>query len=267
MVEKTTRPLTDSDRVILARALEKNREQVVPYDFPRRHYWWTAVGEGFCSLILGLIPAVILYQFPLTRPYVFALVVILFLVTVATSPSRTARFIQQQNALRLQDYENESAYIGKILESGTVEIIHVTAYGAIKIAPPYGEKGCGGEYLIDVGNRKALFIRGDYRFEFVESRQKQNQSSSTATEWKFELEQPLHLFYQEYEGYEMKAPKGLPLITQSSTRIIEWRSREAHESITNCQVLDGVSLATLESDLPMLFKRNTDNDPIVSGSF
>lgn len=259
MVEKTTRPISDSDRVILACALERNSGSTVPYDFPRRHYWWAAAGEGFCSLVLGLIPAIILYQFPLTRPYAFALEAILFLVAVATSPYRTARFIQQENALRLQNYEKESSYVGNILESGAVEVIHVTAYGAIEIESVEPVK-CGGAYLIDVGNRKALFIRGDYAIDFIEAELEREESGSTATEWTFELKQPLHT---SYDGYWMNAPNGLPRLA----RVVQWQSQEAREAVTNCQVLDGVSLATLESDLPMLFKRNTDNDPIVSGSF
>ena len=249
MIESTTHPLTDADRKVLEYGLKTRRARVEPQVFTNRDYLWAAWWDGVVGLLWGLIPAAILYQFTPTCPYAFALEAIIFVARAATSPRRTAREREREDTMLHVWHEREMTHAEGILESGTLEVIHVTAYGTVEIASATIGKSPWGEFLIDVGDGEALFLRGDYEMDFVEAELTAEELDSTPTEWRFDLEQPL--FYDVRNKYRLTNGAELPPIT----RIVQWRNREASEAWANGQVLDGVSIHTLEFDFPMLFKK------------
>ncbi|MBC7806200.1 MAG: hypothetical protein H7145_08620 [Akkermansiaceae bacterium] len=231
MIQTATRRFTDAER-------EEIERQLLDMVTETRSFADDLSWRGVAGVICGIV-AIIMVVSLFGIPDAWGIGVIVVATVAGFIVDWRVR--SQTNDLLHYNRRRYAARLAKRLVRGEIEEMTVTASGVVRVIDNYdGISTC----FFDVGNNKVLYLREEALWDAAENAGLDKRDAGMFLPSAFRLtrypdatDEVIHL-----------EPLG-PQLTPLRTLAVSGLEEEYHE-LTNLDVLENVSLATLESDLP-----------------
>ncbi|MBC8134449.1 MAG: hypothetical protein H8F28_01005 [Fibrella sp.] len=234
MIQTATRPFTDAEREAVERQLLNYITEPRRSEIPNA--LWGAFTGFVCGAILAMI-AMLLFEVSETwGANIIAVSVVSGFVLGWRSQQRDA--IAHQNNRR-----QHAAKLAKRLQRGEMEEVIVTASGVVRVEDrEVGINGC----FFDIGDREVLYLSEDTLWNAAENAGPDGRDAETFLPSAFRLTR-----YPDARDEVVHLKPVGPLLTPLRTIVSSWLENEYYD-LADGEVIEGVSLATLEKDLPYL---------------
>lgn len=239
MIQTAIRPFTDAEREEVERQLLNSVNDPTPN-------WWANFGAGvigaFVGGLCGLAIAYLLIRSGLPMMVTLAMGSVVGFVIGWEKHAQQEQWIAQSR-------RRQATQLAKRWQCGEVEEVTVSASGVIQIEDCYD--GING-YFFDIGDQKVLYLRADILWDAAEEAGPEERDAASFLPSVFRL-----IRYPDTNDEVLRLEPLGPLLTPLRTISVNGIEEEYYELVDG-EVIEGVSLATLESDLPYL--STTEND-------
>ncbi len=234
MIQTATRPFTDTERDEVEQQLLYFASETTYRGLP--HPLWGAFGGFVVGAILSMVAMLV---FEVSDRWGATLLVASVLAGFALA-SHTHR---QSEIVFRNNRRQYAARLAKRLQRGEMEEMTVTASGVVRVVDNYDEiNAC----FFDIGDNRVLYIREDSLWDAAESAGPDERDAETFLPSAFRL-----TWYPDADDEIVHLEPLGPQLTPLRTLCVSGLEEEYYE-LGNLDILENVSLATLEKDLPFL---------------
>lgn len=240
MIQTAIRPFTDAER-------EEVERQLLDYvSEPVRSHVPPALWGAFAGFLAGAVCALVaMLVFGASDTWGTILLVgtVLIGFCLAWRESRQGEIISRSNRRQY------AARLAKRLVRGEIEEFTVAASGVVRVVEDCdGVSAC----FFDVGDNKVLFLREEVLWDAAEDAGADERDAETFLPSAFRLTRYPDA-YDEIVSVEALGPLLMPLRTLCLSGL-----EEEYYELSNLDILEGVSLATLENNLSFLAPTDSD---------
>jgi hypothetical protein len=233
MIQTATRPFTDAEREEVEKQLLKHVSEP-HWDVPN------ALWGAFLGFIFGAVSSIVI-MLAIEGSHIWGAAIIV--VSVLTGIVLGWQGILTSRDTLSDGRRQYAAILARRLTRGEMEELTVSASGVVRVEDGNGE---GDGYFFDVGDNKVMYLTEGTLWYAAEDASPEERDAETYLPSAFRLKR-----YPD-ATYEAAHIESLgPLLTPQRTLRVE-SMREEYYGLTDGEVIEGVALATLESDLPFL---------------
>ena len=234
MIQTAIRPFTDAEREEVERQLLDFVSEPVYHGLP--HPLWGAFGGFVVGAILSMVAMLVFDASDLWGA-------VLLITSVMAGFALAWHSHRESETVFRNNRRHYAARLARRLQRGEMEEMTVTASGVVRVVDNYDEvNAC----FFDVGDNRVLYMREDSLWNAAEDAGPDARHGETFLPSAFRLTR----YPDAADEIVHLEPLGPPL-TPLRTLCVSGLEEEYYE-LSNLDVLEGVSLATLEKDLPFL---------------
>lgn len=238
MIQTATRPFTDAEREEVERQLLNWVSEPRPDIY---HGLWGAFLGFVCGAVFSLV-AMLLVE----ASHIWGMVILAGFVFFGIVLGWQGKLGPEDKFL--ENRRQYAAILARRLQRGEMEEVTVSASSVVQIEDRYD--GITG-YFFDIGDRKILYLGEDTLWNAAEQAGPDERDADTFLPSAFRL-----IRYPDACDEVLRLEPLGPLLTPIRT-VFATEAEEYYELIDG-DVIEDVSLATLESDLPYLFTTEPD---------